>query len=109
MGQAKHKKSRCNCGRIGVSHKPGCAALNPIPILTTVILTMDKGFAEILMKYHALVADVEPSPGGFIVRMIQDGLDLFITKVEEAAKKDRIVTIAGPGDLAKIGSPVRVK
>lgn len=109
MGQAKHKRSRCTCNRIGSRHKDGCPALNPPPTTEAFVLTLDKEFADTLMQYHRIVREVEPSPGAFIVRMLQRGLDSFIAEIEAAEKKDRIVTLAGPGDLAKLGKVVEAR
>lgn len=108
MGQAKRKRSRCTCDRIGSRHDAGCPALNPPASVVTFVLSMDKGFAETLMKYYELVKNVEPSPGVFVVRMIQRGLDSFAEQIAAAEKKDRIVTLAGPGDLKKAGEIVHV-
>ena len=101
MGEAKHKKSRCNCRRIGTSHNAGCAALNK-PLATEVFtLTLDKDFATVLMRYYEVVKEVEPSPGNFIVRMIQHGLDKFIEDIEAAKKKGQLVTLAAPSEIGK--------
>ena len=101
MGIAKHKKSRCDCKRIGASHKAGCAALNTPPATEVFTLTLDKDFATGLMRYYEVVKEVEPSPGNFIVRMIQHGLDKFIEDVEAAKKKGQLVTLAAPSEIGK--------
>ena len=101
MGIAKHKKSRCDCRRIGASHKPYCAALNPPPMTEVFTLVLDKAFATVLMQYYEVVKEVEPSSGNFIVRMMQLGLDKFIEDVEAAKKKGQLVTLAAPSEVGK--------
>lgn len=107
MGIAKHKRSRCNCGRVGTTHRTGCHALTPVPKIEMFTVPFEKGFADVIREYHALVAQAEPSISAFIAEMTKRGLDAFITEIKAVEQWSRLIVPAIPSEVGKALADLR--